>query len=124
LFLGQLEYETAMEYMKICDVFSLPSIRETFGLVYLEALYFNKPIVLCEGEAIADSLVNKKNAIIVSQFDYDNIANSIYKLYRDENYYKKISHGGNDFVNKKFTWCIIGRKLQQVYGSLVEEKKK
>jgi glycosyltransferase involved in cell wall biosynthesis len=33
------------EYYRACDVFTLPSYKEPFGLVYLEAMACNKPVV-------------------------------------------------------------------------------
>jgi len=39
------DYEEMASYYKACDVFTLPSLYEPFGLVYLEAMACNKPIV-------------------------------------------------------------------------------
>ena len=38
-------FSEVKEFYKLCDVFTLPSGHEAFGLVYLEALACNKPVV-------------------------------------------------------------------------------
>lgn len=38
-------YEKIPSYYKACNVFTLPSLAEPFGLVYLEAMACNKPVV-------------------------------------------------------------------------------
>ncbi len=40
-----VDYSEISRFYDQCDVFSLPSINEPFGIVYLEALAMNKPIV-------------------------------------------------------------------------------
>lgn len=39
------DYENMASLYKACDVFTLPSIEEPFGLAYLEAMACNKPVV-------------------------------------------------------------------------------
>ena len=46
-FLGQLEHDETMRRMAQCDVFALPSWREPFGLVYLEAMARQRPVLGC-----------------------------------------------------------------------------
>ena len=38
IFLGQISHEKVLEKMRESDIFILPSINETFGMVYLEAM--------------------------------------------------------------------------------------
>jgi len=40
-----VDYNEMGTYYRACDVFTLPSIYEPFGLVYLEAMACNKPVV-------------------------------------------------------------------------------
>ena len=53
-FVGQQSYSKTMEYMASCDIFSLPSWQEGFGVVYLEAIAHGKPVIGCRGEGIED----------------------------------------------------------------------
>lgn len=49
--LMSVPYGEIQNYYKSCDVFTLPSEFEPFGLVYLEAMACNKPIVATDDES-------------------------------------------------------------------------
>jgi glycosyltransferase involved in cell wall biosynthesis len=57
--LVKAEYNEMAGYYRACDVFTLPSVYEPFGLVYLEAMACNKPVVapkdLTRTELIGDA---------------------------------------------------------------------
>ncbi len=53
-FIGEVSHYKLMEYMASCDIFSLPSQNEGFGVVYLEAMAQGKPVIGCQGEGIED----------------------------------------------------------------------
>jgi len=44
-FMRAVPYEEMIEYYNFCDVFTLPSSAESFGVAYLEAMGCNKPVV-------------------------------------------------------------------------------
>jgi glycosyltransferase involved in cell wall biosynthesis len=44
-FIGAVDHPNLLREYQQCDVFILPSTREGFGLVFLEAMSFAKPIV-------------------------------------------------------------------------------
>jgi len=76
-FLGQLSHQKAMEYISICDIFSLPSWNEAFGIVYIEAMANGKPAIACYGEGIDGIIKNKDTGILVKSKDVDSLVESI-----------------------------------------------
>jgi len=46
----EVPYSEIEYYYNLCDIFSLPSIDEPFGIVYLEAMRANKPVVSTDDE--------------------------------------------------------------------------
>lgn len=53
VFTGRLEHEKVLEEMRKSDIFVLPSINETFGMVYLEAMASGCITVCTENDGIA-----------------------------------------------------------------------
>lgn len=53
-FLGWVNYESKIELLKKASVFCLPSKLDSFGMVYLEAMAANLPIVALNYQAIPD----------------------------------------------------------------------
>ena len=56
-FLGFLDHEALCRHYMSCDVFVLPSLVETQGLVAMEAMWFGKPIVVARSVVSASELV-------------------------------------------------------------------
>lgn len=53
-FLGWVDYESKLELLESVDIFCLPSKFDSFGMVYLEALAANIPVVALNYQAIPD----------------------------------------------------------------------
>lgn len=117
-FLGSQEHYKAMQYMKNCDIFSLPSSRETFGLVYLEAMYYNKPIILCQNQGIDGVVKDNESCKLVNPNSSEEVYEAIKGLLQNKKIRDDISKRGNEIVRKHYTWEEIGNKLKTLYLSL------
>jgi glycosyltransferase involved in cell wall biosynthesis len=77
---GELpRYELAREYNR-ADVFCLPSVQEGFGIVFLEAMAPGKPIVAARAAAVPEVV---KHGLLVDPEDFEALADSIWRLWRD-----------------------------------------
>ena len=77
---GELpRYELAREYNR-ADVFCLPSVQEGFGIVFLEAMAAGKPIVAARAAAVPEVV---KHGLLVDPEDFEALADSIWRLWRD-----------------------------------------
>lgn len=53
IFHGEVKnFDDLLAIYRRCHIFAMPSIRETFGLVYIEALSQGLPIIYCQNEAV------------------------------------------------------------------------
>lgn len=121
-FLGAVEHGEAMIYLTKCDIFSLPSWRETFGLVYLEAMYFNKPVILCENQALDEAIQHNYNGIVVPVHSVDPIVDNVKNLLNNPSVKNEISAKGNELVLRDYTWDRIGNQLGDVYNKLYKNR--
>jgi teichuronic acid biosynthesis glycosyltransferase TuaC len=117
VFLGNTNHDLAMQYMQKCDIFCLPSWRETFGLVYLEAMFYSKPIILCENQGIHGIVVDNESCKVVKPHSSEDVYKSIKDLLSNKGKRDKISITGNEIVRNHYTWERIGKKLKNLYNS-------
>ncbi|MGB9929211.1 MAG: glycosyltransferase family 4 protein [Methanosarcina sp.] len=91
-FAGFQEYNALIRKIKVSKVLVLPSSREGFGMVVIEAFASGVPVVtVTEKYNAAQSLVdNGKNGFVVKLEDRE-LADSLKKLIENENFYKKAS---------------------------------
>ena len=69
-FLGFLDRDQLASQYATCDVFVLPSMVETQGLVAIEAMHFGKPIIVARSVITASELVSEgENGFIVEAND-------------------------------------------------------
>ncbi|CEJ44153.1 glycosyltransferase [Umezakia ovalisporum] len=77
---GFVPDEQLCDYYNLCDVFAMPSKREGFGIVYLEALACNKPVVGGNQDGAVDALCHGKLGALVNPDDTDDIAQTIIEI--------------------------------------------
>lgn len=65
-FAGGLNHSDLLEAYSDCDVFVLPTRREGFGLVFLEAMAFRKPIVAMASAGTLDVVTNGHHGVLVA----------------------------------------------------------
>lgn len=103
---------------KLCEVFrsnfvfAMPSFSETFGLVYMEALSQNLPVVYTKGQGI-DGLFDEMVGIGVNPASVDDIKNAIKTILASP---KKYSNTSIDF--EKFRWSYVAEKYMSLYNNL------
>jgi glycosyltransferase involved in cell wall biosynthesis len=78
--LGDLpQDELAREYNR-CDVFSLPSVQEGFGIVFLEAMAAGKPIVAARAAAVPEVV---EHGLLVEPESAEALVEGLARLYHD-----------------------------------------
>lgn len=77
------------------DIFILPSISETWGLVVEEALYFGLPVIVSENCGSSELVENCKNGFIINPFDSKSIREIILKI--DDDCYSELVDGVEKF---------------------------
>lgn len=93
------------EVMHSCSLFAMPSIYETFGLVYLEALSQNLPVIYTKGQGI-DGMFDDSVGIGVNPLSVEDIKRAIKTIYSQYEYYS------NKNVNfSVFDW----RRISEIY---------
>lgn len=119
-FLGKLPYDEVIENMRKCDIFSLPSYKEGFGMVYIEAMAQGKPVIGIKGEGIADVIDNGVNGFLVQGKNIEELTETLDYLICNEEKRKEIGHNAKNEVINNYTWDMNAEKLINTYKSLIK----
>lgn len=103
--------ETVLEFLRQSDIFVMPSFKETFGLVYAEALSQGMPVVYTKGQGIDGLFKEGEVGYSVNPTNDKEIADAIINIY---NNYNKISTNCIKRVSK-FDWQIISEFYLNIY---------
>ena len=121
-FLGELSHKKAMEYIKIATIFSLPSWQETFGLVYLEAMVNEKPVIGCKGQGFDGIIKHCENGFLADSKDVNSIIQIINHILTKPLIAKEIASKGNYTALSNFTFDAIARKISCVYDDVLGKR--
>ena len=121
-FHGFIPDEKIVEYYSNCNVFVLPSIssvQEGFGIVALEALACETPVISTEIVGVAEDIKKNNAGLIVMPKDSDALAVAIIKILKDEDLQKEMGSNGRKLVEEKYTWKGIAKMMEKVYNELL-----
>ena len=119
--LGKKTSEEVSALMTSSDCFILTSRRETFGIVYIEAMAKGKPVIatICGGP---ESFVNESNGILIPTEDVEATTKAI--DYMVENVDKYDNAAIRQYCHDNFSEEAISQKIITVYKEVLEKHKK
>jgi len=102
-------------YYQHCDLFSLPSKKEGFGIVYLEAMQYKKPVIGCNFGGSTDVIKNNETGMLSKYNDFEEISKFIIKLYNNKT--KNILLGENGYIHfiNNFTYQHYKNNLINIF---------
>ncbi|MFZ3216176.1 MAG: glycosyltransferase family 4 protein [Candidatus Acidiferrales bacterium] len=96
------------------DVFALPSAGEGFGLVFLEAMAFAKPIVAAAAGGSTDLVQDGVNGILVPPRDPAALAQALARLLGDEPLRSALGHRGAEIVRRQYRFDLFQSQFQAI----------
>lgn len=117
-FKGTVAHNDMLELMSLCDIFVLPSWDEAFGVVYLEAMSFRKPVIGTSGEGIADVIRHGVNGLLVEPKNSDDLAEKIELLISDDRLRKELGSKGYSAI-KEMTWSLNASRTIEIYNKVL-----
>lgn len=112
LLLGNID--NIPKILKSSDLFVLPSIKEAFGLVLLEAMAAELPIIATAVGGIPEIIHPHKNGELVEPANSKELAAKILELVNNRALAHKLAFVGHHEV-KNFTAKIMAKKTEAVY---------
>lgn len=123
-FVGFIPDNELVRYFNNCDVFVLPSAsseQEGFGIVLLEALACEKPVVSTKIVGVAEDVDKTNSGIIVKPKDVEALANAIITILKDRDVGNQMGKKGRKMVEEKYTWERVAKMIEEVYYEVLNK---
>ena len=117
LYLGLLDRNGLLEQYRKADIFAMPSHRDTFGLVYAEAMSQGTPILYTRGQGFDEQFPDGTVGYAVSDVDPAELADRIEKIVEN---YDHLSENCLQGVHK-FNWETIVKKYKEIYDQILKK---
>ncbi len=116
-FFGFVDEIKKYQYLSTADVFSLASLHEGFGIVYMEAMFCGLPIICSDTGGQTDFLKHRENALIIKVGDINTCRDAILELHKNKKLYMKLSKKNKEKV-KDFYAKSIAERYMDLFKSL------
>ena len=120
--LGSIDEKEKRGLLAASDVLVVPSRTDSFGIVYLEAWLYGKPVIGARAWGIDDVIEDGQDGLLVPFGDVPALAEAIaYLLDRPA---RRVAMGaqGKQKVYRSHTWEHKYAAVRDLYGQLAEEK--
>ncbi len=82
---GFIAEEELVDHFSMSDIYVMPSMKEGFGIVFIEAMYYGLPVIAGNKDGSVDALCNGRLGILVDPLDTSAIENAIGKILINRN---------------------------------------
>ena len=126
IFVGSVSDDDKAAYYSVADLFVMPNRElpdgdvEGFGIVYLEANAYGKPVIAGKSGGVLDAVIDGETGILVNSNNVIEIADAIIHLLENKRYGKRLGMQGKKRVEQEFVWDMIVPALQKELHTLHE----
>lgn len=109
IFLGEISDEEKLLFYSLTDIFLMPARNilgdyEGFGIVYLEANLFSKPVIAGLAGGVSDAVIHGLNGLMVNPDSLEEIKIAILKLKENKVLRELLGRQGRERALNNFSW--------------------
>ena len=116
-FVGFVDHKKVLKYYNNLSIFIAVSKRESFGVSILEAASCGIPSITSNIGGLTEVNIHNETGVVINPDDPKKLAESIVKLYEQEELRLKLGKNARKRVEKKFNWKNNVSEMIKVYKS-------
>lgn len=117
-FHGFVNGNELIEYYKSASLFLVPSLYESFGLIYAEAMMYGLPCIATNGGGIAEVINNNYSGYIIDEPCSKKLSNYVEDLYFNGKHLHDFSINSRNEYETKFHYLTMCKNTLDNYSSL------
>jgi glycosyltransferase involved in cell wall biosynthesis len=110
------------QILAACDLFTMPSFEEPFGLVFLEAMAMRKPVVALNNGGTPEVIEHGQSGLLSAPWDIPGLAANILTLLRDRELRTRMGEYGRSQVQRYFSAQRMARDAGHAYERILERR--
>lgn len=117
-FVGACSHHAVYDHLQNAHVFCLPSYREAFGIVYLEAMVNGLLTIGVKDQGPQAFIENGKTGILVEPKSVDSLVEALFLAITQYKKMQEIINQGQQYASLNFTWKKHAEKLVKLYQEI------
>ena len=119
-FHGVAAHEQLAELYRLAELLVFPSSdQEGLGLVVIEAMGCNCPVLASDVASLTDVIVDGETGFVFPKGDATALAARLNELMADPERRADVAERGGDLARARFDWLIVGERYASLYRELV-----
>ncbi len=120
-FFGNVDDAAKNYLLSTCDVLVAPSLYESFGLMYVEAMRAGKPVIGSNAGGIPEVVDDGGTGLLVPPGDVLMLAEAMLRLGADANLRQTLGRQGLQRFEQRFSLYNFGRQTENFYREVLDE---
>jgi alpha-maltose-1-phosphate synthase len=122
LWIGEMvPLEDVIQLYSHAAVFACPSVYEPFGLINLEAMACETPVVASAVGGILEVVEDGRTGLLVPPASPDDLAAAIRRVLGDAAFARALGQAGRRRVEERFSWASVAERTEQVYQDAIAD---
>lgn len=118
-FLGAVAHDDLPVHYQRAALLVFPSPgQEGLGLVAIEAMGCNCPVLVSDTHSLADVIVEGQTGFVYPMGDTASLANRLDELVSSPQLCRQVAKQGGDLVRSRFDWTVTGETYRSLYDDL------
>jgi glycogen(starch) synthase len=123
-FHGAAPRETLLERYAACDIFIAPSQYESFGLVFIEAMCFGKPVVAFDVGGASEIVSDGETGLLAPPGDRAALAACVLGLAEDPALRERLGRRAREVYEQRYTTELMIDRLEAFYECVVADRRR
>ena len=120
-FLGKISDEQKEQEFADCDVFVSPSLYESFGIIFIEAMRYAKPVIGCKTGGMQEVIADGETGLLCRPGDADSFRECLDRLLSDAALRRKLGEAGLARLNEMFSEETMCRRCEEIYREMIKK---
>jgi glycogen synthase len=113
--------EEVVQLYSHAAVFACPSVYEPFGLINLEAMGCQTPVVASAVGGILEVVENGVTGLLVPPGRPDELARALNRVLGDRALAQSLGQAGRRRVEERFSWASVAERTERVYAAAIDD---
>ena len=118
-YIGYLDYDKLKKYYRSSNLFLNFTKGETFGLTTIEAMSFNRPVIVSDIGVSEEIVESGKSGYIVNVENIEDVLTKVFTILDNFSTQKRMGKFGSAFVKTSFTNKIMSQMTIETYKKVL-----
>ena len=117
---GWIDGENLAIALSSADIFMMPSVQESFGLMAVESMACGTPVVVFEGTALPDVIKSPLGGIAVPEKNSFELAKAIKKVLENDEFRRKLGVQARQIAEQEYSFPQYVQRLVNLYDKVIK----